>query len=224
MATWGEVKAQARDFLGIALTDFDVGNVPLLRTDDYGNYIPGANGLPQIIIGIGPDGIPNTDDDIVVEGNLAAPVDPTLVGALRTDVGFLVDILQAALNDGMTPSEAEADGVEILNEWLDLPVTTVPGLGETDTLPWNSERIFQAAKLGTEMQYQHLVFEDFARKIQPGIDFFVVPDGYHADINPSILAEFAHVVYRQFNEGLGSADPATGGLLTPDVVRDVANN
>ena len=46
------------------------------------------------------------------------------------------------------------------------------------------------------MQYQHLVFEDFARKIQPNIDFFVVPDGYHADINPSIVAEFAHVVYR----------------------------
>ncbi len=40
------------------------------------------------------------------------------------------------------------------------------------------------------------MFEDFARKIQPNIDFFVVPDGYHADINPSIVAEFAHVVYR----------------------------
>ena len=56
--------------------------------------------------------------------------------------------------------------------------------------------MFQAAKFGTEMQYQHLVFEDFARKVQPNIDFFVVPDGYHADINPSIVAEFAHVVYR----------------------------
>ena len=31
MATWGEVKAQARDLLGIELTDCDVGNVPLLR-------------------------------------------------------------------------------------------------------------------------------------------------------------------------------------------------
>ena len=26
--------------LGIQLTDFDVGNVPLLRTDQYGNFIP----------------------------------------------------------------------------------------------------------------------------------------------------------------------------------------
>ena len=29
------------------------------------------------------------------------------------------------------------------------------------------ERLFQAARFGTEMQYQHLVFEEFARKIQP---------------------------------------------------------
>ena len=43
MATWGEVKAQALE-LGILLTDQDVGNVPLLRTDAYGNFIPNANG------------------------------------------------------------------------------------------------------------------------------------------------------------------------------------
>ena len=41
MATWGEVKAQAL-LLGIQLTDFDVGSVPLLRTDQYGNFIPNA--------------------------------------------------------------------------------------------------------------------------------------------------------------------------------------
>ena len=41
MATWGEVKAQAAAKLGILLTDSDVGSVPLLRTDAYGNFIPG---------------------------------------------------------------------------------------------------------------------------------------------------------------------------------------
>ena len=46
------------------------------------------------------------------------------------------------------------------------------------------------------MQYQHLVFEEFARKIQPNIDVFLVPQGYDATINPAIVAEFAHVVYR----------------------------
>ena len=39
MATWAVVKAQARDILGINLTDADVFDVPLLATDAYGNFI-----------------------------------------------------------------------------------------------------------------------------------------------------------------------------------------
>ena len=61
------------------------------------------------------------------------------------------------------------------------------------TLKWNGERLFQAAKFGTEMQYQHLVFEEFARTIQPNIDVFI---DYQVAVNPSIVAEFAHTVYR----------------------------
>ena len=61
---------------------------------------------------------------------------------------------------------------------------------------WDGERLFQAAKFGTEMQYQHLVFEEFARKIQPSINVFIVPDGFETDVDPSIVAEFAHTVYR----------------------------
>ena len=54
------------------------------------------------------------------------------------------------------------------------PVAAVPAgtVGDNPTLDWNGERIFQAARFGTEMQYQHLVFEEFARKIQPEIDIF----------------------------------------------------
>ena len=55
------------------------------------------------------------------------------------------------------------------------------------------ERLFQAARFVTEMEYQHLVFEEFARKVQPAIRPFHV---YHPDINPAIQAEFAHAVYR----------------------------
>ena len=73
MATWGEVKEQAK-MLGILLTDQDVGAVPLLRTDQYGNFIPNAAGFAQIITGVGADGIPNTADDVVISGTSAAPV------------------------------------------------------------------------------------------------------------------------------------------------------
>ncbi len=43
------------------------------------------------------------------------------------------------------------------------------------------------------MEYQHLVFEEFARKVQPQVNLFA---GYETDIDPSIVAEFAHTVYR----------------------------
>jgi Ca2+-binding RTX toxin-like protein len=63
-----------------------------------------------------------------------------------------------------------------------------------DALSWNGERLFQAGRFVTEMQYQHLVFEEFARKIQPNVDAFIFTNS--ADLDPSIVAEFAHVVYR----------------------------
>ena len=50
MATWAVVKAQAHEVLGINLTDRDFDNVPLLATDAYGNFIPGAHGLPQVVM------------------------------------------------------------------------------------------------------------------------------------------------------------------------------
>ena len=62
---------------------------------------------------------------------------------------------------------------------------------------WNGERLFQAAKFGTEMQYQHLVFEEFARTVQPHDRPVLRADpGYDVDLDPSIVAEFAHTVYR----------------------------
>ncbi|MBY0381690.1 MAG: calcium-binding protein [Xanthobacteraceae bacterium] len=63
-----------------------------------------------------------------------------------------------------------------------------------DALDWNGERLFQAARFVTEMQYQHLVFEEFARTVQPNVDPFIFTNS--ADLDPAIVAEFAHVVYR----------------------------
>ena len=265
MANWGEVKQQAL-LLGIELTDFDVGKVPLLRTDQYGNFIPAANGFAQVITGIGPDGIPNTADDAVSVGTNLAPINPTTVNALRTNSAFLADIAHTAVplgkiedgdteiglanpgngateydnelldahfmagdgrvneNIGLTAvhhvfhaehnrlvehtkdvilADAVASGsVAFLNEWLATDVASVPvgaaaiAALKNNIAAWDGERLFQAAKFGTEMQYQHLVFEEFARKIQPQINPFLVPDGFDATINPAIVAEFAHTVYR----------------------------
>src|SRR5262249_16477584 len=86
MATWAVVKAQANKILGINLTDADFDNVPLLATDPYGNFIKGPNGFPQVVMK-GVDGIAGTADDVLVEGNPAAPVD--LTNAVRTGHQFL---------------------------------------------------------------------------------------------------------------------------------------
>ena len=71
------------------------------------------------------------------------------------------------------------------------------GILRPGRLLMDGERLFQAARFGTEMQYQHLVFEEFARKVQPQVDVFLAEgQGYDTTINPAIVAEFAHVVYR----------------------------
>ena len=240
MATWGEVKAQAL-MLGILLTDQDVGNVPLLRTDQYGNFIPNAAGYAQVITGVGVDGIPNTDDDVVISGTPGTPV--ALTTAIRTGHAFLADIAHDAVPNGLADGDIEIgllnpgnNPAVYDNELLDAHFMAGDGrvneniglvtvhhvfhaehnrlvehtkemvLATGDAAfiaewqhpdgSWDGERLFQAAKFGTEMQYQHLVFEEFARKIQPQIDIFIVPDGFDTTINPDIVAEFAHVVYR----------------------------
>ncbi|MGH8374621.1 MAG: peroxidase family protein, partial [Pseudomonas sp.] len=242
MATWKVVKAQARDILGINLTDADVDNAPLLATDAYGNFIKGEHGFPMVVMK-GIDGLGGTTDDFLAEGNPLDPVD--LTDAVRTGHQFLVDINNNAVpvfnslgvlvpdadnvagnavpidpltgaklaydnelldahyiagdgrvneNIGLTAVHAifhsehnrlvaqtkdtvlDSGDVAFLNEWLLKSVDALPAnQAEIDALVWNGERLFQAAKFGTEMQYQHLVFEEFARTIQPNIDLFFAP-------------------------------------------------
>ncbi|MBL0407568.1 heme peroxidase, partial [Microvirga aerilata] len=309
LATWAEVKEQARTKLGIELTDDDVGNIPLFAVDAYGEFLRGPNGLPQLVVGLGADGKFGGGDDDLIEGNLTTPINPSAVGAFRTGHSFLDDIAHAAksVNDrgqkmyadhddalgvgvtlidnpnfdptkppgasnplkvGLNPDfdanqpvsannpqylaanrfyddelldahyitgdgrgnentgltavhhifhsehnhtvdqvktrAIESGDLSFLNEWLlvDLPAGTVLPPADNaaaieafaKTLSWDGERLFQAARFTTEMQYQHLVFEEFARKVQPDVDVFVFNPS--VDINPNILAEFAHVVYR----------------------------
>ncbi len=295
MATWKVVKAQARDLLGINLTDADFDNVPLLATDLYGNFIPGPlHGLPQVVMQTaGANGIFGDSDDgtELVEGNLAAPID--LTHAVRTGHQFLIDVAHNAVpvfdadgnlapdadniagnpiptdasgnnlfyddelldahyiagdgrvneNIGLTAVHAifhsehnrlvdntktvllddaaqmlaagatQAEAIAFLNEWLLSDVASVPTApADIANLVWDGERLFQAAKFGTEMQYQHLVFEEFARTVQPMVDEFLAPLGYDTTVDASIVAEFAHTVYRfghsMLTEQFDRLDPA----------------
>src|SRR6476659_9439108 len=86
---------------------------------------------------------------------------------------------------GVLTADTSATGITALAQWK-LPVAQSPN-------GWNGERLFQAARFVTEMEYQHLVFEEFARKVQPAVRPF---HGDSADINPAIDAEVGHAVYR----------------------------
>ncbi|MFM2022476.1 MAG: hypothetical protein RJB02_2184, partial [Pseudomonadota bacterium] len=100
--SWADIKTQAREMLGIELSDMDVHRVPLLATDLYGNFIPGANGFAQLVTGAD---LP-TD---LVEGNPAAPVAANM--ALSTGHVFIGDIAHNAdPKAGQTPDEGDIVG------------------------------------------------------------------------------------------------------------------
>ena len=115
----------------------------------------------------------------------------------------------------------QSGDLAFINEWLrvDLPnLSSIPSdpaqlEAFADTLAWDGERLFQAARFTTEMQYQHLVFEEFARRIQPDVDPFVFNNT--PEIDASILAEFAHTVYRFGHSMLtGTVDRLENDLTT----------
>src|SRR4051794_14851973 len=98
------------------------------------------------------------------------------------------DRLVADINNTLTNDISPA-GVAALADWKAIGVSGPSGTGGYGY----GERLFQAARFVTEMEYQHLVFEEFARKVQPAVRPFHV---YTPDVNPAIPAEFAHAVYR----------------------------
>ncbi|MGZ5399590.1 MAG: peroxidase family protein, partial [Nocardioides sp.] len=93
----------------------------------------------------------------------------------------LIDDIKSTLTN-----DTSATGVNALAEWK----------SATGADGWNGSRLFQAARFVTEMEYQHLVFEEFARKVQPAINPFQPFAFTQTDLNPAVRAEFAHAVYR----------------------------
>jgi VCBS repeat-containing protein len=264
LATWADVKAQARNLLGIELNDMNVHAIPEVLVDAYGNFIAGANGFVQLVRSIDANGVVTA-----VEGDPAAPV-RTADGFVSTGHAFLDDIARNAIPSagktadtdttistaselqpagtydnelldrhfitgdgrgnenyglssihyifhaehnrqvdlvkGLVLAEAIADpaaNLSFLNEWLNTPITTVDlATASEASLDWNGERLFQAGKFPTEMQYQHLVFEEFGRTIQPVINVF---NGYNSELDGAIVSEFADVVYRFGHSMMGES-------------------
>ncbi len=116
----------------------------------------------------------------------------------------LVEQIKQVLAD-----DTSASGVQALHDWETPDAALDNGTGGYDF----GERLFQAARFINEMEYQHLVFEQFARKVQPAIHAFT---SYQPDVNPDIETEFAESVYRFGHSMLDdtvartTVDPVTG--------------
>ncbi|MDO8456692.1 MAG: peroxidase family protein [Burkholderiaceae bacterium] len=85
------------------------------------------------------------------------------------------------------------------------------GTGD-DVIAWDQDKMFNAAKLIVEMEYQHAAIDQYARSITPHILEVV---GYSSGIDPTVSLEFAQSAFRfghsTIRETIDTMDP-TGGI------------
>ena len=140
---------------------------------------------PDLDPGTTNDGDPATYDDEMLDAHFIA-------GDGRTNENIGLTAIHTIFHSEHNRLVTEIDGM-------------INALPAADQLAWKNaktadgeywdygERLFQAARFVTEMEYQHLAFEEFARKVQPQVNVFA---GYNESIDPAIVAEFAHATYR----------------------------
>jgi Ca2+-binding RTX toxin-like protein len=77
---------------------------------------------------------------------------------------------------------------------------------------WDSEKVFNAAKVTVEMEYQHVAVDQYSRSVTPDLPEFV---GYNSSINANVTNEYGQVAFRfghsTLRETIDIMDP-TGGL------------
>jgi Ca2+-binding RTX toxin-like protein len=80
-----------------------------------------------------------------------------------------------------------------------------------DVIAWDQEKMFNAAKLIVEMEYQHAAVDQYARTVSPHILEFV---GYSSGVNATVSLEFAQSAFRfghsTIRETIDVIDPSHG--------------
>jgi len=208
MATWADIKANALH-KGIILVDTDVLNIPTpvlanpalpfnLATNPYGadrspTGLTGQMFLADIAHNADPTGKTGADADGIINGP-GPVVDPTKFDNELLDVHLVAGDPRANENVALTAIHAvfHDEHNRLVDQIKDL-IQQENQIVPTFAAQWTGEQIFQAAKFANEMQYQHMVFQEFARHISPNIDAFAQ---YNVTLNPNITSEFANAVYR----------------------------
>lgn len=221
MATWKDIKDNAAK-KGITLTDAHVFNAP---TPVFVG--PGANQwtigaltnqafLADIAHSADPTGkFGNPDLDTIITPVVPGPPLATYDNELL-DAHYVAGDPRANENIALTAVHSVFHGehnrlVDQIKNLIAQQDQVTPGFAQQ----WNGDQIFQAAKFANEMQYQHMVFEEFARRVSPNVDEFA---NYDVTINPNITSEFANAVYRLGHSMLtDTVDMVDGSGVTSSV-------
>ena len=289
MPTWKDIKDQARTKLGIDLSDYDVRSIPVIATDQYGNFIPGPTDMPMMLF-------TNGSQYAWASGSFADPLKTGVTTAGETISGlpgsswvavssghvFINDTMAGAVPFNSRNQQLTPDSDSIMNSSTTLACGNTPGpcayydnesleahlvagdgrinenIGLSSIhLAFHSEhnllvkdikdllandsrvtqafknewinsngingtqRLFLAARFIMEMEYQHMVYDEFIRRIAPGLPLFLL---YDPTANAGITQEFASAVYRlghsMLNETIARSNP--GQFYNPNNNQDVS--
>ena len=291
MPTWRDMKAQSR-LLGFKLTDYDVPSIPIVATDQYGNFIPNPTvgpwkGMPMMLFTNGTQYVwaSGTAANPIATGakqpasvagtslaNSSAGVSGTNWVAVSSGHVFINDTMASAVPFDASGNPLQPDADTVMNSPLAPPITGYydnealnahfiagdgrinenigleavhatfhsehnllvkdiqdflaknPALAPSFVQEWDPalhpNRLYQAARFVMEMEYQHMVFDEFARRIAPSLPVFI---SYDTTLNSDISAEFASAVYRlghsMLDETIARANP--GKFYDPNNNQDV---
>jgi Ca2+-binding RTX toxin-like protein len=100
-------------------------------------------------------------------------------------------------------------------------------LNASGQVTWDLNKMFNAAKLVVEMEYQHAAVDQYARNVTPNIQEFV---GYSPNKDPSVTLEYAQAAFRfghsTLRETIDTIDPEHGltGKIMGYALRDAFLN
>jgi Ca2+-binding RTX toxin-like protein len=117
----------------------------------------------------------------------------------------------------VTSSVSPVNGVTVDNKghYVDAKGNYVDANGK---ISWNQEKMFQAATLINQTEYQHVAIDQYARGMSPNIPLFVQ---YDSGVNSDVTLDYSQVAFRfghsQLRETIDTLDP--NGSLTAAVTR-----
>lgn len=216
--------------------NIDINNAPVLRTDPVGKLMFTPDGtlwsttsvwdmsLPQLasdpFVRNADGTVARTGQDMLLDSNPTQSLDIQIItgdGRANENIGLtavhhvfheehnaLVGNIQASIIDqynailaDIGPNGGAAAAAAFIAPWQ-----SSPGV-------WHGEKLYQAARLITESEYNHIAIDQFVGTLYGALPEFV---SYSSDINMGVSLEFSQAVYR-----LGHS------MLTETFNVDVAN-